>query len=308
MSSHHASARGWPPSSRPPHAPSTNCDADRVAQRPRTVLLRHPGYPPAHNILLALPGADGPAGGLHHETARIACAVVAANRWDGFLAADAAGASLDAGPDDILAAREYYFHVPGLPRYPVVPSFREWRFPHDGLPAAWQAAANAMGSLYAAIDGARNAMLLRADLHLAFDQMQFVFLPKPLSPGEPGCPFVVHLLDPLAHELRRLYHNVPLQAPLGVAPEYLFARFAWAVFPLLEEFLRHPVDRKLLFASDPDPVTLSAQECALFTRQALRSRSASPKKRGRSAVAEDDDPQEEETEDPTRIAIDRVRF
>lgn len=348
-----------PTVARPPHAPPTHCDADRVAQRPRTVLLRHPGYPSTHNILLALPGADGPAGGLHHETARIACAVVAANRWDGFLAADAAGEPLDAGPDDILAAREYYFHVPGLPQYPVVPSFREWRFPHGRLPAVWQAAAaaaacearvapvraaselstalalrdgscrmsaceetcrvahlvprqeeawfcaNAMGSLYAAqtrrvdaaIDDARNAMLLRADLHLTFDQMQFVFVPKPLPPGEPWCPFVVHLLDPLARELRRLYHNVPLQAPLSVTPGYLFARFAWAVFPFLEDFLRHPVARKLLVASDPDPITLSPQKCALFTRQARRSRSASPKKRGRSAVAEDDDPQEEETED-----------
>ncbi|KAL1615858.1 hypothetical protein SLS56_011643 [Neofusicoccum ribis] len=356
-----------PTVARPPHVPPTHCDADRVAQRPRTVLLRHPGYPSAHNVLLALPGADGPAGGLHHETARIACAVVAANRWDGFLAADAAGAPLDAGPDDILAAREYYFHVPGLLQYPVVPNFREWRFPHDGLPAVWQAAAdacearvapvraasnlstalalrdgscrmsaceetcqvahlvprqeeawfyaNAMGSLYAAqtrhidaaINDARNAMLLRADLHFAFDQMKFVFVPKPLPPGEPWCPFVVHLLDPLARELRRLYHNVPLQAPLGVAPEYLFARFAWAVFPLLEEFLRQPVDRKLLVASDPDPVTLSPQECALFTRQALRSRSASPKKRGRSAIAEDDDPQEEETRDAEPLPPNRKK-
>ncbi|GME32278.1 hypothetical protein MMC29_000718 [Neofusicoccum parvum] len=306
-----------PAVARPPHPPPTHCDADRVAQRPRTSF------------------SATPATRLHHETARIACAVVAANRWDGFLAADAAGAPLDAGPDDILAAREYYFHVPGLPQYPVVPSFREWRFPHDELPAVWQAAAAACEARVAPVRAASdlstalalrdgscrmsgceetcrvahlvprqeeawfdaNAMLLRADLHLTFDQMQFVFVPKPLPPGEPWCPFVVHLLDPLARELCRLYHNVPLQAPLGVTPEYLFARFAWAVFPFLEDFLRHPVARKLLVASDPDPITLSPQKCALFTRQARRSRSASPKKRGRSAVAEDDDPQEEETED-----------
>ncbi|KAM3506114.1 hypothetical protein MY10362_002558 [Beauveria mimosiformis] len=66
------------------------------------VTLRHPQYLDQHNILLFLPALDlhkkqgsdkdGLAGridfGLHHETARVACAIVANCRWDGFLSED----------------------------------------------------------------------------------------------------------------------------------------------------------------------------------------------------------------------------
>ena len=50
-----------------------------------TVTFRHPGYPDEHNIIMVLPALDDPEGGIHYETALIACAVVAGNRWDGFL-------------------------------------------------------------------------------------------------------------------------------------------------------------------------------------------------------------------------------
>ena len=47
--------------------------------------LRHPGYSDTGNILMVLPALDHPQGGIHHETARIARAIVANNRWEGFL-------------------------------------------------------------------------------------------------------------------------------------------------------------------------------------------------------------------------------
>jgi hypothetical protein len=51
--------------------------------------------------------------GIHHETARLACAIIAGNRWDGFLCKDRDGhqPSKD-GLDQILRASTYYFHLP----------------------------------------------------------------------------------------------------------------------------------------------------------------------------------------------------
>ncbi len=80
------------------------------------VFLRHPGYGDNKDILLKLPALDA-GGGIHHETARIACCIVANNRWDGFLTENKAGTQrVDAtlGPDDNLLKKDYYFHIPGL--------------------------------------------------------------------------------------------------------------------------------------------------------------------------------------------------
>lgn len=60
-------------------------------------------------------------------------------------------------------------------------------------------------SLTYSIDDTGNAMLLRADLHVAFDKPRFVFVPKPS--GDNGVMrLVLHLLEPSA-ELEHLYHN-----------------------------------------------------------------------------------------------------
>ncbi|EJP61293.1 uncharacterized protein BBA_09768 [Beauveria bassiana ARSEF 2860] len=93
-------------------------------------------------------GSDGQIGfGLHHETARVACAIVANCRWDGFLSEDkAAGARpVQIGPDDLLLGSNYYFHVPNSvgdmnpEPYPIVPSFAHFQFPHNNLPPTWKA-------------------------------------------------------------------------------------------------------------------------------------------------------------------------
>jgi hypothetical protein len=53
--------------------------------------------------------------GIHHETARLACAIVAGNRWDGFLCKDKAGDQPSTDRlDEILRASTYYFHLPGV--------------------------------------------------------------------------------------------------------------------------------------------------------------------------------------------------
>ncbi|KAF2187453.1 hypothetical protein K469DRAFT_114092 [Zopfia rhizophila CBS 207.26] len=104
------------------------------------VYLRHPGYSDTGGILMVLPALDHPQGGIHHETARIAYAIVANNRWEGFLTEIRTGGRTAVGSDGILRGKNYYFRVSKDAtdkKYPMVPSFAHWRFPHDNLPKSW---------------------------------------------------------------------------------------------------------------------------------------------------------------------------
>src|SRR5436305_14704871 len=78
----------------------------------RRVQFRHPGYPDGKNVLLVLLAPDHPLGGIHHETARIACAVIAGNRWDGYFTESVNGQRVVEGSDAILRKSDYFFHVP----------------------------------------------------------------------------------------------------------------------------------------------------------------------------------------------------
>lgn len=99
-----------------PAAPNLQLKCPLVPFGPSThvgkqVIFLHPGYNDNHNILLILPAHD--SGGVHHETARVACAILANSRWDGFLSLTANGSRIDCGPDDILMSRRYYFRIDG---------------------------------------------------------------------------------------------------------------------------------------------------------------------------------------------------
>lgn len=124
----------------------------------------HPGYSYPANILFKLyaiepadePATDEPATdeppdgtnrlGIHHETARIACAILANNTWDGYLTAntpDGPAVPLD-DPDRVLTADHYYFHHPSDLKYPVVADFESWKFPTSTpgqLPSYWRSLA-----------------------------------------------------------------------------------------------------------------------------------------------------------------------
>lgn len=89
-----------------------------------------------------------------------------------------------------------------------------------------------------------NVLILRQDLHFAFNQQKFAIVPKSTGHGQDSPKWMVHLLDN-SYELSLLYHNVEFQ-PTTVSPEFLFARFAWSLFPLLAGFLCSPHQRKLL--------------------------------------------------------------
>lgn len=73
------------------------------------VFFMHPGYPEGHDLLLILPALD--SRGIHHETARIACAILANARWDGFLSATRDGEAVSEGRDDLLMNQRYYFRI-----------------------------------------------------------------------------------------------------------------------------------------------------------------------------------------------------
>lgn len=81
---------------------------------PRRINFLHPAYERSQNVLFHMLAFDSPDGGLHHATARIACAIVAGNRWDGFFACTPTGPAIDASDDELLTDSEYYFIVPGI--------------------------------------------------------------------------------------------------------------------------------------------------------------------------------------------------
>lgn len=133
-----------------------------------------------------------------------------------------------------------------------------------------------------AIDNKANVMLLRADLHRAYDKMRFVHVPKRDAQGE--LRFVTHLIHH-SIELGQLYHNTELHT-LGVAKEFLFTRLAYDVFPLLAGFLQQKAARYLLEASTDDPVWASPDQGYHHSEEwkpanQRSSRTPSPTKRSR---------------------------
>lgn len=123
---------------------------------------------------------------------------------------------------------------------------------------AWWAA-NRMRQYTMTTDGgsrdATNIASFRADIHQVLDSQKFAIVPKPSSPS-PGSSesasfaFAAHVLesDYEAREFCALYQNVAI-AQAGVArlsPEFLFARFAWAVFAHLQTFLDSSITRRYL--------------------------------------------------------------
>ncbi|KAK3338673.1 hypothetical protein B0T25DRAFT_512384 [Lasiosphaeria hispida] len=113
----------------------------------RTLRILHPGYPDNCNGILSLPCVDpiAPSNkehGLYHGTVLVAAQIVANNAFGGYLSTDRDGQHKvrDEIPlQGILTGRDYFFIVPEVDDYPIVPSFRDWQFPHDQLPESWPA-------------------------------------------------------------------------------------------------------------------------------------------------------------------------
>jgi hypothetical protein len=132
----------------------------------------------------------------------------------------------------------------------------------------------------ATLDDTANVLLLRADLHIAFDKPCVALVLKPATDGSTR--LVAHLLE-YSPELEHLYHNRELHST-AVGVDMLYARFTWSVFTLLDVFLECNIDRRLtLRASDArlagarDFVT--AANCELVSSTAARRRLQSLKRR-----------------------------
>jgi len=224
-------------------------------------------------------------------------------------------------------------------KYPIVPTFKDWSFPHTALPTYWQNCKipplaeeqtvprhnNSAGVLardiscrltnhkegtecahlvplkegqwfkrngmvqYTNMDritceemnDSKNSILLRSDIHYLFDDRRFALVPKPLANASNSTGIVAHVIPPGASkEIRELYHNVALQPLIGIAIEFLFARFAWTIFSCLVTFLEAGVRRNLCIVDEGNRVTgeVSSDRCIFLAKQS-KSRSISPKKR-----------------------------
>jgi hypothetical protein len=149
------------PYARPPATPPP---LPKLPRRPQ-ILFRHPGYDDSINVLFKLYAIDTDTDGghdngeeasqrpgtpgLYAQFALDACAIIAGNRFNGWLSTsrnpdDARNNRVDA--NSTLVARSYYYHLdhdepidgPDGEPYRIVPNFREWHFPHDQTPAHWE--------------------------------------------------------------------------------------------------------------------------------------------------------------------------
>lgn len=312
-----------PPRARQPYSrPQHPTDPLILREGPRQIRFLHPGYTGQQSLLLALPALDKP-NGIHHQTALDACAIVAGSRWDGYFTLDREGVQRlsNENMDFSLNADEYYFQVPGgngndiCKDYPIVPTFAEWEFPHDNLPAHWLRIpalntdnaghcllSNAISllesahivpqnqadtkwfdengmSVYGPMNSGANTMKLRVDVHHYFDHKpKFAIVPKYDKLVVHVCSY--HSVD--AREAIELYHNVPV-AILGQSTCFLLARFAWTIFPLLEGFLWRGVKRQLLRRSE-EGYTIRREDAEGCTKAWLSAKphSGSPRKRLRN--------------------------
>ena len=133
------------------------------------------------------------------------------------------------------------------------------------------------GSITSTMNHSTDLLLLRADVHRAFDKKQFVFIPKV---DDTLCTHV--LGDRQQH--RMMYHNTTLH-PVTLGAEYLFCRFAWAIFPLLGNFLSRGEPTLLALRNGGTTWadgTQSAESGKTQSRKSSPTKSASPTKRART--------------------------
>lgn len=117
-----------------------------------------------------------------------------------------------------------------------------------------------------------NAILLRADLHQAFDQRRFAFFPKNENS------FVMHSLE-YTPDLGPLFHNTQVDITKA-SIQFLFARFAWSIFPSTASFLASPPNTRLIVRCDNATLESIIEEATpiWLAARSTQSRSNSPTK------------------------------
>ncbi|KAF4467142.1 hypothetical protein FALBO_5982 [Fusarium albosuccineum] len=206
--------------------------------KPRHILFQHPAYPDSASEMLALTATEGDGqDGVDYQMALISCCIITGNTWrDGWLARKDSKDTftrVDRPEDGILREPVYYFRLGQHPpdyKYPVLPSFDHWSFPHDNIPMTWSSLEIPPDELTAGLD-IPEATLSRdescrvtahtVDVDVAYIIPQTVSqwfkhnkMTRPVGSTEP--------ID--------LCHNRVTQPLVGIAAEFLFARFVWTLF------------------------------------------------------------------------------
>lgn len=117
------------------------------------ITIRHPAYPSTAPPLLQFRAVDRtwegkkPVHAFDHDTALIACGIVTGNTWpNGYLGLKIRRNNtylklIETRGEVLRTHEEYYYFIndrtPATYKYPVVPSFDHWRFPHNELPKPW---------------------------------------------------------------------------------------------------------------------------------------------------------------------------
>jgi len=252
-----------------------------------SITFMHPGYTPPQD-LFSLPKVDSTAMGkfgVHFGTAIVACQIIANNAFDnGYLTLDIEGQQQVSLPyDNVLTESQYYLHVRSRPgRYPVVPSFEDWEFPHDRIPASWPEIDDSPTQSSCAITsysigvemahfvektqlswyirnqmsrygyGVRdinnqaNLVPLRVDIHRAFYRRCWAIVPKRESGADGRVTYVSHFLMPDAAELWNDHHNIRGSSLTMLSRPYIFARFAWALFLGVKPFILGAQERVIV--------------------------------------------------------------
>ncbi|KAF4345756.1 hypothetical protein FBEOM_277 [Fusarium beomiforme] len=114
----------------------------------RQVRIIHPGYyysggDPDFDVLISFEAFDNDGSGVDYDTAHTACAIIAGNTWDGYFSKDPHGKEKIHPPNRVLSYGRYYFCLPSsndpsTDQYPIIPRFKDWRFPHNNLPPIWK--------------------------------------------------------------------------------------------------------------------------------------------------------------------------
>ncbi|KAM0272853.1 hypothetical protein ACHAQH_008567 [Verticillium albo-atrum] len=104
----------------PPLEPPPTTDGSE----PSYIDIRHPAYPDSEPPLLRFAAIDGvDKDGVDVDIALVACGIITGNTWhSGYIA------EIDVNGEGVRVDRD---------KYPVIPSFDHWRFPHGDLPFAW---------------------------------------------------------------------------------------------------------------------------------------------------------------------------
>lgn len=158
----------------------------------------------------------------------------------------------------------------------VVPISETGWFSQNGLSFLYGARKRILSSpaLSVNIDNDNNILLLRSDLHHAWDNRSFTFVPK----GTQDLKIVVHCWE---ESLVSTYHNLPLQG--FVCKEILLARFAWTLLPrALTDFLMATQGSCMIWTKDNNgklvPQKKTREDCLRLATAPLPP-STSPKKR-----------------------------